>query len=103
MKYKFNDPEASAEIIKNEILKSHRVSDEDNLLTTGQVLGLILEKCEVEDDEYLCDDDLLKKITDTAQSILLGSMLSRMASEGELECYWDDKKNDMIWLIPKST
>lgn len=99
MKYTLHDPEASAEIIKNEIFRVYNVSDEDGLLTTGQVVGLILEKCELKDGEYLFDDDLLKKITDTAQSILIGSMLSRMASQGELDCYWDDEANNMIWRL----
>ena len=101
MNYHLHDPESSAEIIKNEILKAHKVSDEDMLLTTGQVLGLLLEKCDRDGEEYLLDDDILKQVTKDAQSILIGTMLSRMAGQGELECYWDDEANDMVWSLPK--
>jgi hypothetical protein len=101
MKYHLHDPEGSAEIIKNEVLKAHKVSDEDKLLTTGQVLGLLMEKCEKDGEEYVLDDETLNQVTKDSQSILIGTMLSRMASQGELECYWDGEANDMVWSLPK--
>lgn len=101
MNYHLHDPESSAEIIKNEILKAYDLSDDETLLTTGQVLGLLMEKCERSGDEYLLDDDILKQVTKDAQSILIGTMLGRMASQGELDCCWDDEVNEMMFRLPE--
>lgn len=96
-----NDPDACAEIIRNEILKAHQLESDDRYLTVAQVKNLILEKCERDGEELLATDDVLKSITDQSQSILLGSFMSGMAARGELECAWDDKSNDMVWWLPE--
>lgn len=99
--YYLNDPEVSADIIRREITKAHELPDDERYLTSSQVKSLILEKCERDGEEFLASDEIIKEITDQAQSILLGAFMCGMAARGELECAWDEKANDMVWWAPE--
>lgn len=99
--YYLKDPDEAAEIIRKQVHKIHGIPDDGSHLTTLQVKGLILERCEREGDEFLASDEIIKAICDQAQSMLLGSIMSSMAAAGELECAWDSESNDMVWWCPK--
>jgi len=99
--YHLYDPEGSADIIRREITKAHSLPDDERYLTTAQVKNLILEKCEMDGEGFLASDEIIKEITDQAQSMALGAYMSGMAARGELECAWDEQSNDMVWWLPE--
>ena len=98
--YFVKDPDDCAKIIHAELIKAHELPDDEQYLTISQVKGLILEKCKKKGSRWMANDKILKKVTDQAQGILLGAYMAKMAVDGELECAWDEKSNDMIWWIP---
>ena len=99
--YLLKDPEECARIIRKEVSKAYDLPDNDDHLTVKQVMGLLEEKCERDGDDFMLSDKILEAVAEQAQSMFLGSMLSKMAAEGELECAWDEEKNDMVFRLPK--
>lgn len=88
--------------LRREVLKTHGCEeDEGRYLTDGQIASFVREKFPEEDGEIVFDDDGLKEIVKFATGTILGSCMSEMASKGELECAWDNEKNDMVWWLPK--
>lgn len=99
--YFLKDPDECAKIIHDELTKVHDLPEnDDQFLTISQVKGLILERCKKKGSRLMANDKILEKVANQAQSILLGSYMAKMAVEGELECAWDEKANDMIWWLP---
>ena len=88
-----------SEAMRKEVLKAHRC--DGKYLTTGQISSFVRERFPEEDDEIVFDEDGLKEIVKFAVSAMLGSCMSEMAANGELECAWDEKKNDMVWWLPE--
>jgi hypothetical protein len=76
--------------------------DGERYLTTEQVRLFVLEKSRKEDGEIVVDDEILEEISHFANSVLVGSCLSELASAGEIECAWDDEANDMVWWLPSN-
>lgn len=96
------DVDSSSEIIKNQILSTWHLEEDNEYITTQQIRGLILEHCQRDQDEFLLNNLILEEIINQSLSILFGSCLSSMAARGEVECYWDDEANDMIWSLPEN-
>ena len=69
-------------------------------LTVGQIVSFVRERFPEEDGETVFDEEGLKEIVDLSVGIMLGSCMSSMAVDGELECAWDEKSNDMVWWLP---
>jgi hypothetical protein len=90
-----------SEAIRKEVLKTYSCADSERYLTKGQIVSFIKERFPLEDGEIVFDEDGLQEIIEFAVSAMLGSCMSEMASEGELECAWDEKQNDMVWWLPK--
>ncbi len=81
-----------AEFVKNKILESWDLPDDNKHITKEQIKNLMVES-DYKDFDLRVIQDIAKK----AQKILIGSVMSKMASEGTLECAWDEDKNSMVF------
>lgn len=52
-----------------------------------------------ENDDFFVDKDIVDKISDELQNWVLGVQLSKMCSEGKLDCYWDDEADCMVFKV----
>lgn len=100
--YRIVDLEGFSEVIRKEVLRTHRCEgDEGRFLTSGQIVSFVRERFPEEDGGTMFDEDGLKEIVDFAVGVLLGGCMSAMAASGELECAWDENQNDMVWWLPE--
>ena len=91
-----------SDALRGEVLKAHRCEgDEGRFLTSGQIVSFVRERFPEEDGETVFDDGGLKEIVNFAVGVLLGGCMSEMAANGDLECAWDEKQNDMVWWLPE--
>lgn len=80
------------ETIKQEVLE---------LVSKEQIVAIINEQCDEYDDQQrpIIDQDIHINIIESTLTIVQNIALSQLASEGILECAWDDNLNEMVfWL-----
>ena len=65
--------------------------------TVAQVVGFISERCPEVDGERAISEDVFLQIAKTVGESLVGAALCELASEGSVECAWDDKINEMVF------
>lgn len=69
----------------------------NDFITLKNVKGIIRQYAKVKNEELFINTKILLKINDELLSWILGVSLAKAASNGELECYWDDLKNCMMF------
>lgn len=75
-----------------------------DFITKAQVLTIIEEQClgYTENNEPVIDNESHTKIIETIICSVQNTVLAQLASEGFLDCAWDDELNDMVfWLSDK--
>lgn len=76
--------------------------DLDGLVTLNQAVIMVKEKSIGKDKEnkYLMDEKGYEELFEAMKTRIYNSGLSKLASQGKLECAWDDKKNEMVfWSV----
>jgi predicted DNA binding CopG/RHH family protein len=74
------------------------ISEFKNYITPKEVQSIIKQYA-IKDDSgnYMLNHKLLMKICEEIDSWILGIELSKLASTDQLETYWDDNKNCMVF------
>jgi hypothetical protein len=98
--YRLVSPEGFSDIIRQKVLQTAGLSNDESRITNRQVLNILEMLCVRDDGELLVSDEIVSELMDEAKIILLGVMLSEMASSGELESAWDSEKNEAVFWIP---
>ena len=73
-------------------------------ITPKQMEQVIEEEClghTEEENFFLINEDAHCNILNKVISLVQSSLLSKMAANGQLECAWDEKENDMIFLATR--
>lgn len=69
-----------------------------NYITVGNIKNLIKQYCNT--DKYgqlLIDEEQTSQVCSEIFDWLIGVDLAKMAAADELDCYWDDKMNQMVF------
>lgn len=101
--YNIDDLEGFSDTIRREVVSSHGLEDDERYVTTGQIMGYVAGRFKEREGEFVLDDAGLEEVVKFAVGTLIGSCMSEMAAEGDLECAWDDEKNDMVWWLPEGS
>ena len=75
-----------------------------SFITKAQVLTIIEEQClgYTENNEPIINNDAHAKIIEDIIYRVQNTALAQLASDGFLDCAWDDELNDMVfWLSDK--
>lgn len=70
-----------------------------NYINIDNVKQIVKMHSEESEDDFYVNDDVIEKICDELQNWVLGVQLSKMCSEGKLDCYWDDEADCMIFKV----
>tara|TARA_B100001778_G_C18194823_1_gene452928 strand:- start:200 stop:541 length:342 start_codon:yes stop_codon:yes gene_type:complete len=71
-----------------------------SMISVKNIKGLIRQYGDVKSDGSVkVNDDVLEIVCEEVLSWVCGVELSRQAANDELECYWDDEKNMMVFSI----
>lgn len=88
---------------KLKLAKQASEDDIEQIITFKEVKLLILDEYVVEyNDEYVLIEsnyENCSKILESTVNRLVNNELNKMASEGEVECYFDDETNDFRFQI----
>lgn len=74
-------------------------SEYKNYINVDNVKQIVKIHSEQQDDDFYVDDDVIEKICDDLQNWVLGVQLSKMCSDGTLDCYWDDVADCMVFKV----
>lgn len=67
-------------------------------MTVKNAINIIKEQAQKgKDGEFLINTKILENICSEMSGWLLGVNLARLASDDKLDCYWDDKKDCMVF------
>ena len=73
-------------------------------ITPKQMEQVIEEEClghTEEENFFVINEDAHCNILNKVISLVQSSLLSKMAANGQLECAWDEKENDMVFWLPE--
>ena len=101
--YDIDDLEGFSDTIRREVVSSHGLEDDERYVTTCQIMGYIAGRFPENEGSFVLDDNALEDVVKFAVGTLIGSCMSSMAAEGELECAWNEEQNDMVWWLPEGT
>lgn len=79
-------------------------SELKDYITIKNVLQLTAQYCMYDkySKKYVANETILETIIDETRNWIVGLTLARMASQGQLECAWDDKMDCMIFWRPEN-
>lgn len=67
-------------------------------IRVANIRNLIKQHCYIDKDgQLLIDEDQTSQVCSEIFDWLIGVDLAKLAAEDELECYWDDKINKMVF------
>lgn len=98
--------EKYADFVRKKAARTFAENYEDELdqfITLNQAISMVKEKSIGKDKEnkYLMDDRSYENLFEDMKLRIYNSGLSKLASQGHLECAWDGEKNEMIfWVRP---
>lgn len=76
----------------------------DEIMTVQQVVNVINEKSKKnKNGKPVISATILASIIDEIKSTVCGAVLSRLAANGDIECSWNDKTNDMEFWVSGSS
>jgi len=95
------DMEGVCKKIRNKVYKYLEIKVSDyEYVTLKQISSLIKQNSLGlnEDDRYLINQEILDNISYTVEQMVVGFMLAQDLANGDMDCYWDDKYNDLMIL-----
>ena len=72
-------------------------TDPEDLLSLNQCVDLLGRKTVATEDGHYITQLLFIEIMGDFQAAIFGTALAKAASDGYLECQWDDSRNDMVF------
>jgi hypothetical protein len=100
--YIINDLEGYAQSIRENAARSLSETYTENLdhfITIQQIYSLVEENLvgRDEEDNYIIDENSYNTTFDQIRTWLYNVGLARLASEGHIECAWDNDANEMVF------
>lgn len=78
------------------------IEDLKQYMTVKNAISIIKENAKInEKGEFLINTKILEKICLEMSGWLLGVNLAKLASDDVLDCYWDNRKNCMVFKKKK--
>lgn len=78
------------------------IEDLKEYMTVKNAIELVKEHAHKDENgEFLINTKILEKICFSISGWLLGVNLAKLAAQDELDCYWDNKKNCMVFKKKK--
>jgi hypothetical protein len=79
----------------------NQLNNLDQYITRAQFDEIMKNHVFKDDDDYYIEEEAVYEAMCEASDLLNGSLLSKMASKGLIDCAWDDEKQDMIFWATK--
>lgn len=103
--YSITDLDGATDMLRETAFKNYTDDPNDNIndyITKGQVVAVVRQYSLGKDDDgyFIIDDDSLEKISECISNMIVGVTLSKLASSGELDVYFDNEKNDFVFAKP---
>jgi hypothetical protein len=100
--YQIINLEKYADFVRKKAARSFAENYEDDVntfVTLNQTISMIKENSIGKDEEgkYLMDDSSYENLFVALKLRIYNSGLSKLASQGKLECAWDDDKDNMVF------
>jgi hypothetical protein len=91
------------EAAANSFSESH--DDIDSYISLHQMINLVKSECIGFDDQNrpLLNEDANEKIYESTVTWINNFGLAKLASQGYVECAWDDKTNEMVFWANEQT
>lgn len=105
--FKIVDMDGFAQHVIKCAAKEMEIANTDEVfeyITANEVSNLIVENCSDvdENDDILIDAEHFNNCLTAVIQRIQNSAVAQLASEGYLDCAWDDELNDMVfWLSDK--
>ena len=99
--FAITDMEGICEKMRKKVYKYLEIKVSDyEYVTLKQISSLIKQKSWGlnEQDRYLIDQEILDNTTYIVEQMVVGFMLAKDLANSSMDCYWDDKTNDMMLL-----
>ena len=72
----------------------HLIPDFENL-NEGVLINHLRSYCEEYDGEFISTKEKMEMFLEDISSMNMGFVLAKLCSEDQVQCYWDDKENEM--------
>lgn len=105
--YSITDIEGFAQTIRDGAARSISENYTENLdefISIGQIMSMVKDiSIGIDDDGlFMITEDLFDEIFEHIRETIYQIGLSKLAATGQIECAWDDQKNEMVfWLASK--
>lgn len=104
--FKIVDMDGFAQHVIKCAAKEMEIANTDEVfeyITTNEVSNLIVENCSDvdENDDILIDTEHFNDCITAVIQRIQNSVVAQLASEGYLDCAWDDELNDMVFWLSK--
>lgn len=67
-------------------------------IRVSNIKSLIKQHCSIDKQgQLLIDEDQTSEVCNQIFDWLIGVDLAKLAADDELDCYWDDKSNEMVF------
>jgi hypothetical protein len=66
-------------------------------ITLKNVKGIVSQYAKIKNGKMCVNNRIMKKIQNELTNWILGVSLAKMAGNDEIDCYWDDTKNCMMF------
>ena len=75
----------------------YTVKELRSFINVGNVEGIVRHHATLEEDSFTLSEKQAEKICDEILDWLVGVELAKIAAEDRIDCYWDDKRNEMVF------
>lgn len=66
-------------------------------ITVKNIRGIVTKYIKNKNGYFYISEDMTSQICEEIHDWIIGVSLAKLAAEDKLDCYWDDKKNCMIF------
>lgn len=70
-------------------------SDASKYITFKQAKNMVKATIKVKNNQYILEEESLKKISSDMFAWVLGCQMSKMAAQDQIDCYWDNDINEI--------
>jgi hypothetical protein len=93
------------EVVAQNICENYKNSNLDDYISISQIIELVKSECLGFDDNNrpILNEQINENIFEKISVWIYNASLSKLASQGFIECAWDNKRNEMIFWHPSNS